>query len=471
MPKNSKSQGRVPSVLLVDDEVSVLYTLEAVLKPEGYKIQKAKSAEEALEVFKNDWFDLVITDLTMPGDSGLELLDKVLKIKPETLVILITAYGSETIAVDAMKRGAYDYLPKPFANDDLKITIRRALEKLQLRLENKLLKEQLHEREGLASIIGASDGMQKVYDLIERVGPNDVTVLITGESGTGKELVANAIHSLSPRKNKAFVRVNCAALPENLIESELFGYERGAFSGAVNRRIGKFEVANSGTIFLDEIGEMTMATQTKVLRILQEKEFERLGGNHTISVDTRIITATNRNLPEAIREGVFREDLFYRLNVINIHLPPLRDRLSDIPALVESFSQKFCAKFNKAYEPFTEEFMGRLMQYAWPGNVRELQNLIERVIILEDERVFQTESNRFDLRSKLENDQFIEDGLLAMKYKEAKEILLRSFERKYFQSLIDKADGNMSEAARIAGMHRKNLYLKVKELGDLNQKD
>jgi two-component system response regulator AtoC/two-component system nitrogen regulation response regulator NtrX len=471
MPKNLKSQGRVPSVLLVDDEVSVLYTLEAVLKPEGYKIKKAKSAEEALEIFKADWFDLVITDLTMPGDSGLELLDKVLKIKPETLVILITAYGSETIAVDAMKRGAYDYLPKPFANDDLKITIRRALEKLQLRLENKLLKEQLHEREGLASIIGASEGMQKVYDLIERVGPNDVTVLITGESGTGKELVANAIHSLSPRNNKAFVRVNCAALPENLIESELFGYERGAFSGAVNRRIGKFEVADSGTIFLDEIGEMTMATQTKILRILQEKEFERLGGNHTISVDTRVITATNRNLPDAIKEGIFREDLFYRLNVINIHLPPLRERLSDIPALVDSFAQKFCSKFNKPYEPFTEDFMGRLMQYAWPGNVRELQNLIERVIILEDERVFQTESNRFDLRSKLENDQFIEDGLLAMKYKEAKDILLKSFERKYFKSLIDKANGNMSEAARIAGMHRKNLYLKVKELGDITQKD
>jgi two-component system response regulator AtoC/two-component system nitrogen regulation response regulator NtrX len=453
-----------PNILLVDDETSVLYTLEAILKPEGYRLTKASSADEALELFKAEIFDLVITDLTMPGDSGLVLLDKILKIKPEALVILITAYGSESIAVDAMKRGAYDYLPKPFANDDLKITVRRALEKFFLRQENRQLKERLHERTGLASIIGASDGMQNVYDLIERVGPADVTVLITGESGTGKELVANAIHSLSTRKNNPFVRVNCAALPENLIESELFGYERGAFSGAANRKLGKFEVANSGTIFLDEIGEMTPATQTKILRILQEKEFERLGGNHPISVDTRVITATNRDLQSAIEEGTFREDLFYRLNVINIHLPPLRERLSDIPVLVDSFARKFCEKFGKKFQAFSEAFMGRLMQYSWPGNVRELQNLIERVIILEDENLFQNSSNRFAMRSKLENEQFMEDGLLAMKYKEAKEVLLKTFEKKYFEGLLEKAEGNMSEAARIAGMHRKNLYLKLKEL-------
>ncbi|HMM60065.1 MAG TPA: sigma-54 dependent transcriptional regulator, partial [Candidatus Rifleibacterium sp.] len=224
---------------------------------------------------------------------------------------------------------------------------------------------------------------QRVYDLIERVGPNDVPVLITGESGTGKDLVANALHSLSPRRSRPFIRFNCAALPENLIESELFGYERGAFTGALHRRLGKFEIADSGTIFLDEIGEMTMATQTKLLRILQEREFERIGGNQTISVDTRVITATNRDLIQAINEGNFREDLFYRLNVINIHLPPLRDRLADIPALVESFARKYCEKLNRRQQSFSDQFMGKLMQYGWPGNVRELQNLIEKVIILE----------------------------------------------------------------------------------------
>ncbi len=464
MANGSSYKENVPSILLVDDEASVLYTLEAVLKSEGYRIRKANSAEEAYEIFQTDFFDLVITDLTMPGDSGIDLLNEVNSSRPDTMVILITAYGSESIAVEAMKKGAYDYLPKPFANDELRLTVRRALEKYHLRQENLQLKKQLHEREGLASIIGSSEEMQRVYDLIERVGPNDVTVLITGESGTGKELVANAIHSLSPRKGKPFIRVNCAALPENLIESELFGYERGAFSGAINRRLGKFEIAHTGTVFLDEIGEMTMATQTKILRILQEKEFERLGGNQTIKVDSRVIAATNRELANAIEQGIFREDLFYRLNVINIHLPPLRDRLSDVPALVEAFARKFCQKFSKKYEAFSREFMGRLVQYAWPGNVRELQNLIERVIILEDESVFLSSSSKFELRSKLQNEQFIEDGLLSLKYKEAKDVLLKSFERKYFESILEKAEGNMSEAARIAGMHRKNLYLKLKEL-------
>jgi len=460
-----RKQAVNPSLLIVDDEASVLYTLEAILKPEGYSISRASSAEEAYLIFQNGSFDLVITDLTMPGDSGMVLLERLLRDKPDVLVIIITAYGSESVAVEAMKRGAYDYLPKPFSNDDLRLTVRRAMEKRKLRLENQQLKEQLHEREGLGSMIGASQQMQSVYDLIERVGPNDVTVLITGESGTGKELVANAIHGISPRKSSPFIRVNCAALPENLIESELFGYERGAFTGAVGRRLGKFEIADSGTIFLDEIGEMTMATQTKILRILQEREFERIGGNQTISVDTRVITATNRELSRAIEEGTFREDLFYRLNVINIHLPPLRERLADIPALVDYFGRKYAERLNRKYSPFSEHFMGRLMQYNWPGNVRELQNLIEKVIILEDENAFQSSSNKLPMRSKLENERFIDDGMMAMKYKDAKEILLRTFERKYFEGLLEKTSGNMSEAARIAGMHRKNLYLKLKELG------
>jgi two-component system response regulator AtoC/two-component system nitrogen regulation response regulator NtrX len=465
MVRPTDKKGRRPSILLVDDEASVLYTLEAILKPEGYLVARASSAEEAYVLFQAEQFDLVITDLTMPGDSGMTLLEKLLAMKPEILVIMITAYGSEAVAVEAMKRGAYDYMPKPFSNDELRLTVRRALEKVSLRVENQQLRQQLHQREGLAALIGASECMQNIYDLIERVGPNDVTVLITGESGTGKELVANAIHGHSERRTSPFIRVNCAALPENLIESELFGYERGAFTGAMSRRLGKFEIADSGTIFLDEIGEMSMATQTKILRILQEREFERVGGNQTIQVDTRVITATNRDLVKGIADGTFREDLYYRLNVINIHLPPLRERLGDIPSLVDSFARKYAEKLGRKYEGFSDSFMGRLVQYSWPGNVRELQNLIEKVIILEDENVFQNDSNRFSMRSRLENEKFIEDGMMAMKYKEAKDLLLKSFERKYFEGLLEKAGGNMSEAARMAGMHRKNLYLKLKEIG------
>ncbi len=467
-PVEKKPQG--PSILLVDDEASVLYTLRAVLKPEGYQIESVGSAREALEKMNERAFDVVISDVNMPGESGLDLLDAIRKRDPETLVIIITAFGSEAIAVDAMKRGAYDYLPKPFANDDLKITVKRALEKHKLRIENILLRQRLHEREGLASIIGSCEPMQKIYDLIQRVAPNDVTVLITGESGTGKELVASAIHSMSQRKEGPFIKVNCAALPETLIESELFGYERGAFSGAVSRRLGKFELADNGTIFLDEIGDMSPATQTKILRILQEQELERLGGHAVIKVNTRVLAATNRDLTKAISEGQFREDLYYRLNVVNICLPPLRSRGTDIPMLVDHFTEKFCKKFNKPKRGFTDEFLGKVMHYTWPGNVRELQNLIERVIILDDENVFMSGSSKPPIRPKPEGDLSSYDGLLSLPYKEAKEAVLRNFERRFFEQILNRAKRNISRAARLAGMHRKNLYLKLKEL-DLVRRD
>lgn len=460
-----------PAILLVDDEESVLYTLQAVLKTEGYRIEKARSAKEAIDLLNTQTFDLVISDVNMPGASGLELLDSIRDRDPNCLVILITAYGSEAIAVDAMRRGAYDYLPKPFANDELKLTVERALEKKSLRDENFDLRNRLKEREGLKNLIGSHESMQRVYDLIEKVAPNDVTVLVTGESGTGKEMVANAIHSLSSRKNGPFVRVNCAALPETLIESELFGYERGAFSGAVARRIGKFELAHAGTIFLDEIGDMSLATQTKILRILQEREFERLGGQSVIQVDTRVLAATNRNLTKAIGDGTFREDLYYRLNVVNIQLPPLRERASDIPALVHHFGAKFCVKMNRAAPNFSEHFLARLLQYSWPGNVRELQNLIERVIILEDEDLFQPGTKKFSLRGPMEYSGEVSAGLLGMPFKEAKEFVLRGFERKYFSHVLEKAEGNVSKASRLAGMHRKNLYLKLKELDLLSRDD
>ncbi|NLI78165.1 MAG: sigma-54-dependent Fis family transcriptional regulator [Candidatus Riflebacteria bacterium] len=462
--------GPAPAILLVDDEAPVLYTLATVLKREGYAIETASSAREALDKLAAKPADLVISDVNMPGESGLDLLDALRKRDPETLVIMITAFGSEAIAVDAMKRGAYDYLPKPFANDDLKITVRRALEKVSLRKENDFLRQQLHGRQGMQAIIGSSEGMQRVYDLIERVAPNDVTVLITGESGTGKELVAHAIHSLSTRKDGAFIRVNCAALPETLIESELFGFERGAFSGALARRLGKFELADRGTIFLDEIGDMSVATQTKILRILQEKEFERLGGQHVIKVDTRVLAATNRDLTKAIRDGTFREDLFYRLNVVNIQIPPLRDRLSDLPALVEHFGNRFAEKLGKPVRTYSPAFMSRLLQHHWPGNVRELQNLIERVIILDDETVLPAQTRANGRPGSGTTEVAGIDGLLGLPYKDAKENLLRTFEKRYFENLLGRARGNISKVARLAGMHRKNLYLKLKDL-DLIRKD
>lgn len=307
--------------------------------------------------------------------------------------------------------------------------------------------------------------MLEVFDLLDRIGSNEVTVLITGESGTGKELVAQALHKQSTRNKNPFVKINCAAIPENLIESELFGYEKGAFTGALSRKPGKFEIANTGTIFLDEIGEMNLATQVKLLRVLQEREFVRVGGLSTIKVDTRVIVATNKDLMKSIGLGTFREDLFYRLNVINIHLPPLRERLADIPELVESFSKRFHKKYSKEYKSFSTSFIGKLMQYTWPGNVRELQNLIEKAVVLNDESVLDSETKGNKTEIQLENKLFISEGMMNMTYKDAKEMLITSFEREYFQNLLKKADGNISEAARIADMHRKNLFVKLKDLG------
>ena len=314
-------------------------------------------------------------------------------------------------------------------------------------------------------ILGSSQAMQEVFELLERIGSNDVTVLITGESGTGKELVAQALHRQSLRKGNPFVKINCAALPENLIESELFGYEKGAFTGAFQRKPGKFEIANHGTIFLDEIGEMNLGTQVKLLRVLQEREFVRVGGIQTLSVDTRVIAATNKDLFQCIALGTFREDLFYRLNVINIHLPSLKERLADIPEMVDYFSRRYHAKFNKEYKPFSKKFMGKLMQYSWPGNVRELQNLIEKVVVLGDESVIDTETASNKTKINLENKEFISEGMLHMDYKSAKEMIIKSFEKEYFTALLNRADGNISEAARISGMHRKNLFVKLRDLG------
>lgn len=460
-----------PSILIIDDDESVLYTLKLVLIKERYFIDCARTASEALSKLSENKYDVIISDINMPDKSGLDLLDEIKQKDQEAIIIMITAYGSETIAVEAMKKGAYDYLPKPFSNDVLKITIRRALEKVALKKENYILRQQIDNERCLLNIIGCHESMKKVFDLIKKVSITDTTVLITGESGTGKELVANAIHNLSSRKSNPFVKVNCAALPDTLIESELFGYEKGAFSGAIQRRCGKFEVADKGTIFLDEVADMSLATQTKVLRVLQEKEFERLGGNQTIKVDVRVIAATNKDLSQAIRENKFREDLYFRLNVVNIHLPPLRERLSDIPLLVEYFAQKISQKLNKPYKEFSPSFISKLYKYSWPGNVRELQNFIERVIVLEDETI-QPYDTSASLKLHFSKNSFLNlNDLEMLSYKDAKSIVISNFEREYFGRLLKKANGNISKVAKYANIDRKNLYLKLKNLNLLDVND
>ena len=342
--------------------------------------------------------DLVILDINLPGMDGLAVLAEATQLNHSPLVIVITAYGSEKVAVEAMKRGAYDYIAKPFEIEDLRLTVARALEKLQLKEENLQLRTELEKRSGIGRILGQSSAMRKVFDLIEKVSQSDITVLIQGESGTGKELVAREIHHRSSRFGKSFITMNCAALPENLIESELFGHEKGAFTGAVKQRKGKFEIAHEGTIFLDEIGDMSLNTQSKVLRVLQEKKFERLGGNETLEVDARIISATHKDLLTEMEKGNFRQDLYYRLKVIDITIPPLRERREDIPILVEHYIKEFSERHNKEVQGIDPDALKQIMEFHWPGNVRQLVNILERAVVLASRPILRTGrfTGRFD---------------------------------------------------------------------------
>lgn len=375
------------TILIVDDEKNYLVVLEALLSSEGYEIMTADSARNALHYVRNADLDLVITDVKMPGMSGMELLSECGKIKPDLPVIVMTAYGTIEMAVEAMKQNAYDYITKPFQNEQLKLTIKKALEKYRLVRENRRLSEALSDRFRYGNIIGKSKPMVKIYDMIEKVAQSKASVLITGPSGTGKELIAKAIHYGSKRKKGPFVSINCGALTETLLESELFGHERGAFTGAVAMKKGRFELADSGTLFLDEVGDMPPALQVKLLRVLQEMSFERVGGTKTIKVDVRILSASNRNIKDDVKEGKFREDLYYRLNVIHIEVPPLRERADDIPLLVKAFIDKYSeGKTSKDFS-LTPEAWKLIYQYSWPGNVRELENVIERALVLCSEGV------------------------------------------------------------------------------------
>ncbi|NIQ37161.1 MAG: response regulator [Proteobacteria bacterium] len=379
-------------ILVVDDELSMREFLEIMLTKEGYQVRTATDGRKALALAEKELFDLAILDIRMPKMDGIETLVGLKEISPETVALMITAYASTDTAVQAMKQGAYDYITKPFKIEEIKMTIQKALEKKSLETENTLLKQVVKDRYKWGNIIGKSEKMQEIYELVKKVSPTKSNVLLSGESGTGKELVAKAIHYNSPRKNRPFVILNCGAIPENLLESELFGHMKGAFTGAISNKHGLFEAADKGTIFLDEIGELPLSMQVKLLRVIQDREFTRVGGTEPIRVDVRIISATNKDIEDAVRKGEFREDLFYRLNVIQLRLPNLRERKDDIPLLAQNFLHLFSAELDKDIRQISPEAMRILMNYDYPGNVRELQNMIERAVALEGSNILSVEN-------------------------------------------------------------------------------
>jgi two-component system response regulator HydG len=445
-------------ILIVDDEPAHRQMIRAVLDAEGYAIDEAADGKEAVNCVRKRFYDLILMDIRMSKMSGTEALKEIKLINPGIAVIIMTAYASVSTAVEALKSGAYDYLTKPLDIDELKILVTKALHHQKLEEENINLKQILSSSFNFSSIIGRSSAMVKLLETVALVSPSDATVLITGESGTGKELIANAVHQNSPRKDQPFIKVNCAALPETLLESELFGHEKGAFTGALNRRQGRFQLAHRSSIFLDEISEMSQATQAKILRVLQEREFEPVGGTQTIRVDVRIIAATNKNLEEEIRSGRFREDLYYRLKVVTVESPPLRARREDIPLLAEFFLKRYAEKNRRLIKGFSPRAMDILIRHDWPGNVRELENLIERGVILVRGEIITPKELPEDLIPKdLMASTSSTDVIPGRTLKEVeKEMILRT---------LDDAGWNRTHAAEILGISRRTLQLKLKEYG------
>jgi len=458
-----------PAILVVDDERAICIAISRLLKARGYEVDTAPSAEAAVEKLEHSVFHLIITDLSMGKMSGMDLLEWVKQNSPETAVIMITAYGSEKTAVEAMKLGASDYVPKPFDNDELELKVARVLETMADKRENRLLREQVESTYRFENLIGKSPAMQRVFDVIRRVAESDLTVLVRGPSGTGKELVANAIHYNSPRRSKALIKVNCAAFSRELVESELFGHEKGAFTGATATREGKFEIADGGTLFLDEIGDMALETQAKILRVLQERELERVGGNRTIKVDVRVIAATNQDLEAKAKEGSFREDLFYRLNVVPIVLPPLRDRPGDMPLLISHFLEKAAERLGRPKKSLSSAAMRALLAHEWKGNARELEHAIEQAVVLAAEE----EIEPSDLPSTITSHPGVavaarmgaegRSDAEAATFKEAKQRVVEGFERQFIEEALERHDGNISKAAEEMGMYRQHLQGKLSE--------
>ena len=451
-------------ILVVDDEADLRQAIVESLTSDGFEVCGVATAEQAQEMLSQTPFDVLITDNNLPGKTGVDLLEETLSRYPEIVGIVITGFGTVETAVHAIKTGAYNYLSKPFKLIELSIMVRKGLRERTLRFENQYLRNQLKNKYALDNIIGTGRSMARIFELINSVAGLNSTVLIQGETGTGKELIAKAIHFNSPRKDQKMVSINCGAIPENLLESELFGHVKGAFTGAVQNRIGKFEQGNNGTIFLDEIGNMPQSLQVKLLRILQEREFERVGGNDSIKVDVRIIAATSSNLEQMVKEGTFREDLYYRLNVIPLNMPPLRERREDIPLLIQRFISQFCDTYKLEIKTLAPQVMKALMTYEWPGNVRQLENIVERMVALTGSRTAIMPS---DLPPEIQNPddpgsapafEIPEEGINFTN-------IVVDMERELILQGLRKANGNKKLAAKLLNLKRTTLIEKIKRIG------
>ena len=450
-------------ILVVDDDLSHLKMLKTIVKSWGYDTSDADDGSKAVELVRERPYDLILMDIRMAEMSGIEALKQIKDYNPAIPILIMTAYSSVDSAVEALKAGAYDYLTKPLDFDVLKITLERALEHSALKVENKYLKDKLSADYELKNIIGKSRTMKELIDMLAMIAPSEATAMITGESGTGKELIAKSIHHNSSRKNHPLVIVNCAALTETLLESELFGHEKGAFTGADKLREGRFMQANKGTIFLDEIGETSATMQAKLLRVIQEREIQRVGGNDTLKVDVRILAATNKNLKEEVESGRFREDLYYRLNVVTLDVPPLRERQEDVPLLAQHFLKKFAEKNRKDVRDFSPLAMDMLIKYNWPGNVRELENTIERaVILLIGEHITEKELPSNITEPYSENSNWVDSPKLAAPGPNRP---LEDIEREAILATLDATGGNKSETARRLKINRKTLHKKLKGYG------
>jgi DNA-binding NtrC family response regulator len=449
------------TILIVEDESKMLRLLELSLAEEGFATRSASNAEAGLKIFGQEPIDLVVTDLKLPGMNGLDFLQAIKRVNAATPVVVMTAYGTVETAVEAMKAGASDYVLKPFSLEEIKLIVHKELDVHRLREENRYLREALGQRYEFKNIIARSPKMQEVLAMVERVAPSNSTVLLGGESGVGKDLIARAIHQHSRRAAGPFIKINSTAIPENLLESELFGYEKGAFTGAATSKPGKFELADKGTIFLDEIGDVPAATQVKLLRVLQEREFERLGGVKTLKVDVRVVAATNQDLRAALEQGTFREDLFYRLNVVPISIPPLREHKEDIPYLADYFIERFARDAGKSITGITAAAQKMLMEFHWPGNVRELENIIERAVALTTASVLDVADIRLDNAPPTATASA--GGADAPFPPEGQ--TLEQFEDEIIKEALHRANGNKSQAARLLGLSRNALRYRLTKIG------
>ena len=452
------------SILIVDDEIDMLQLLKRSLGPElNCRIETTTSAKQALQILTQDIFDLVLADIKMPEMDGLALLELIKRDHPDLTVIMMTGYGRVETAVEAMRNGAYDFITKPFDHDALIVRLEKALERCRLLRENLRLQIECRDNEAFQNIVGKSAAMNQVYETIQTVAKTDLTVLITGESGTGKELVARAVHNLSNRSNMPFVATNCPTVPENILESELFGYKKGAFTHAAQNKIGLFQEAHRGSIFLDEIGDVSPTIQTKLLRVLQEKEIKPLGDTKSISVDVRIIASTNQNLEEKIKKGEFRDDFFYRLNVLPIKLPPLREHPEDIPIIANHLLEKHCAKLDKPIKRLSPELMETFKQHIWEGNVRELENVIMQGILFSTSDEIRPQ--QVELPSKRTPGRIPNSSIDNLPYKEAKEQTLIRFNSEYISGLLERFKGNVTRAAHQCGLERQALQQIMRRYG------